>query len=101
MGNSAVGGAAPLGKASTAKDAVDRFGGPGALEGKVAVVTGGNSGIGTETVKQLVYGGAFVVVGSRSIENGAGRQGRGNHMTMTANTNEWLGKGGQRDQMGT
>jgi len=59
-----------LGKKSTAKNVVDLFGGPGAQQGKVAIVTGGNSGIGTESVKQLVYAGCFVIVGSRSVENG-------------------------------
>lgn len=40
------------------------------LTGKVAIVTGGNSGIGVETVRALAYGGAKVVLCSRSIENG-------------------------------
>lgn len=43
---------------------------PSALKGKVAVVTGGNSGIGLETVKALAYGGCRVIMGSRSVEAG-------------------------------
>jgi len=57
-------------KSSTAKDIVDGLGGPGVLAGKTAIVTGGNSGIGTETVKALAYAGARVILASRSIENG-------------------------------
>jgi NAD(P)-dependent dehydrogenase (short-subunit alcohol dehydrogenase family) len=40
------------------------------LTGKVAVVTGGNSGIGTETVRALALAGADVVLCSRSPELG-------------------------------
>lgn len=36
------------------------------LTGKYAIVTGGNSGIGAETVKQLVKMGCEVVIGARS-----------------------------------
>ena len=35
------------------------------LTGKIALVTGGNSGIGYETVKTLAEAGAYVVVGAR------------------------------------
>jgi NAD(P)-dependent dehydrogenase (short-subunit alcohol dehydrogenase family) len=42
----------------------------GFLNGKVAVVTGGNSGIGSETVKSLASAGCRVYMGSRSIEAG-------------------------------
>jgi len=38
------------------------------LTGKVAIVTGGNSGIGLETVKTLVNVGATVVVPTRNLE---------------------------------
>jgi len=57
-----------LGKKSTAKDVIDAFNRD--LKGKVAVVTGGNSGIGIETVKALASAGARVVLCSRSVEAG-------------------------------
>ncbi|WP_375586892.1 SDR family NAD(P)-dependent oxidoreductase [Flagellimonas aurea] len=38
------------------------------LTGKIAIVTGGNTGIGLETVKTLANAGATVVVPSRNIE---------------------------------
>jgi len=59
-----------LGKYTTAKEVVDRFGGANSLAGKIAVVTGAASGIGTETAKQLVYAGATVLVGVRNVEVG-------------------------------
>lgn len=40
------------------------------LTGKTAIVTGGNSGIGTETVKALMVAGAKVIMTSRSIAAG-------------------------------
>lgn len=40
------------------------------LTGKTAVVTGGNSGIGTETVRALASAGARVLLTSRSVEAG-------------------------------
>ncbi|KAL4425998.1 hypothetical protein ABPG75_010014 [Micractinium tetrahymenae] len=40
------------------------------LTGKQAVVTGGNSGIGVETVRALAHAGADVVLCSRSLEGG-------------------------------
>lgn len=72
MGNSA----SSLGKRSTAADVVAHYAklagvAPSALlSGKRAVVTGGNSGIGTETVKALLSAGATVVFGSRSLAAG-------------------------------
>jgi len=39
-------------------------------EQKIALVTGGNSGIGLEVVKQLLEKGYFVYIGTRSYENG-------------------------------
>jgi NAD(P)-dependent dehydrogenase (short-subunit alcohol dehydrogenase family) len=38
------------------------------LRGKIAIVTGGNAGIGLETVKVLAAAGAVVIVGARDIE---------------------------------
>jgi len=39
------------------------------LKGKLAIVTGGNSGIGTETCKALAYAGCRVILCSRSVSN--------------------------------
>ena len=38
------------------------------LEGKIAIVTGGNTGIGLETVKTLSKAGATVIVPARNLE---------------------------------
>jgi NAD(P)-dependent dehydrogenase (short-subunit alcohol dehydrogenase family) len=57
-----------LGKRSTAKDVIDAFS-PN-LKGKTAVVTGGNSGIGTETVKALASAGCRVILCSRNVQAG-------------------------------
>ena len=65
-----------LGARSTATDVVKYYaesaGVPASalLAGSRAVVTGGNSGIGTETVKALAAAGATVVFGSRSVAVG-------------------------------
>ena len=40
------------------------------LNGKVAVVTGGNSGLGFETAKALASNGAEVIIACRSVERG-------------------------------
>ncbi|KAK9829188.1 hypothetical protein WJX72_004385 [[Myrmecia] bisecta] len=40
------------------------------LTGKVAIVTGGNSGIGVETVRALAHAGAKVLLTSRSVQAG-------------------------------
>jgi NAD(P)-dependent dehydrogenase (short-subunit alcohol dehydrogenase family) len=40
------------------------------LTGKVAVVAGGNSGIGLETCKALASAGCRVIMASCSVENG-------------------------------
>ena len=37
----------------------------GKLEGKIALVTGGNSGIGLATAKEFVNGGAYVFITGR------------------------------------
>ena len=68
MGNST----AKFGKKSTAKEVVDHYaqGKRDFLAGKVAVVTGGNSGIGLEACKALAYAGCRVIMGSRDVEKG-------------------------------
>ncbi|MFI9646460.1 oxidoreductase [Streptomyces sp. NPDC052040] len=53
-----------FGAASTAEEVIEGIG----LAGKVAVVTGGYSGIGRETVRVLRAAGAEVVVPARSVE---------------------------------
>eukprot|EP00884_Botryococcus_braunii_P007887 jgi/Botrbrau1/1709/Bobra.116_2s0051.1 len=53
---------------STAQQVVDGLG--VSLTGKTAVVTGGNSGIGAETVKVLAMAGCHVVLASRTLEAG-------------------------------
>lgn len=64
-----------LGSKSTAWDVVKYHLGENSandlpLAGKVAVVTGGNSGIGCETTKALVAAGCKVYMATRSIESG-------------------------------
>ena len=72
MGNSNSA-AGSLGARSTAQEVVALYSGgkvEGFLKGKVAVVTGGNSGIGLETCKALSNAGCRVIMGSRSVEGG-------------------------------
>jgi NAD(P)-dependent dehydrogenase (short-subunit alcohol dehydrogenase family) len=54
----------PFGYRSTAREVVEGFD----LSGKHVVVTGGYSGIGTETVRALAGAGARVIVGARRTE---------------------------------
>jgi NAD(P)-dependent dehydrogenase (short-subunit alcohol dehydrogenase family) len=65
-----------LHKRSTALDVVTHFAAAKGvpvgelLAGRFAIVTGGNSGIGTETVKALAHAGCRVLMGSRTVANG-------------------------------
>src|SRR5438093_674944 len=58
--------ASKLGSRSTAEHAL----GGVSLAGRTAVVTGANSGIGTETARVLALAGADVVMGCRSVAAG-------------------------------
>lgn len=61
-----MGSSAKLGSRSTGEEALR-----GAdLSGKTAVVTGGNAGLGTETVRVLANAGAKVILGCRDVPSG-------------------------------
>jgi len=55
-----------LGSSTTALEAISGYD----LRGKQAVVTGGNSGIGVETVRALCYAGCDVALCCRKVEAG-------------------------------
>ena len=57
----------PFGYRSTALQVVDGID----LGGKVALVTGGYSGLGTETVRALASAGARVIVAARRVDKAA------------------------------
>ncbi len=58
----------PINSGFNAKSATEEVIKGISLEGKIAIVTGGNSGIGLETVKTLAKAGAKVIVPARDIE---------------------------------
>lgn len=64
------GAAMRFGKKTTAKQVVDALAPGRSLAGRVAIVTGGNAGLGLETVKALAAAGCRVVVTSRDVEAG-------------------------------
>jgi len=81
-----------LGAKSTAKQVVEKFGKDDYLKGTTAVVTGGNSGIGVETCKALLFAGARVILCSRSVAAGQkaideemAKPGHGNYTVDTKN----------------
>lgn len=65
-----------LHKKSTARDVIEHFAAASGasaatlLAGKTALVTGGNSGIGLETVKALSFAGCRVIATSRDVAAG-------------------------------
>jgi len=58
----------PIGSGFNAKSTATEVIGGISLTGKIAIVTGGNTGIGLETVKVLAAAGAIVIVPARDVE---------------------------------
>jgi NAD(P)-dependent dehydrogenase (short-subunit alcohol dehydrogenase family) len=67
------------------------------LSGKRAIVTGGSSGIGTETARALASAGAEVTLAVRDVE--AGTRVAGNIIAATGNTNVFVEQLDLSDQM--
>jgi len=67
------------------------------LSGKRAIVTGGSSGIGTETARALASAGAEVTLAVRDVE--AGTRVAGNIIATTGNTNVFVEQLDLSDQM--
>jgi len=74
------------------------------LEGKIALITGGNSGIGLATAKQFVNQGAYVfITGRRDPElaaavNEIGKNEALEKLTSTPAVRSWLARTGLRER---
>src|SRR5260221_5165479 len=72
------------------------------LEGKVAVITGGNSGIGLATARRFVSEGAYVyITGRRQRELDKAVQQIGKHVTAVPGEGSNLAVPGRLDDLGT